>query len=91
MTKSFSGISLDGDSPPNICQGCAQHGVEHLPSGTVFVYCTHNRTGVFRQPGGVWNAREYIDLDEFRRSILAGVLQFESAAGFFYADGMTEQ
>ena len=91
MTKAtYAGISLAGDNPPNICQGCAQNGIEHLPSGAVFVYCSHNRTGTFRRSNGAWVVREYIDVAEFKRAISFAVLRFEKASDDLTV-GMTRQ
>ena len=84
--KTFAGIDLITDTPPGICPDCSQLGIEHLPSGIVFVHCQHTNTGAFRRPGDDWIRRKEINAEDFRQALLVGVLKFEKAGDVIAAD-----
>ena len=79
----------DIDSPPDICSYCRQHGIEHIPSGVVYVYCWHTETGAHHHPKGTWTIVENISASDFKAAILTAVLKFEHNT--LSTSGMTEQ
>ena len=87
--KTFITIDLSDDSAPGICSYCSQHGTEHAPSGTAFVYCFHRECGAFRRPGATWARVENISAGDFKTAMLTGVLKFENV--ILSTDGMTPQ
>ena len=84
--KTFSGIDQLTDAPNGICNECSQLGIEHIPSGVVFVHCEHTNTGAFKRPDGDWFRREEINADDFRQALLVGVLKFEKSGDDLAAD-----
>jgi hypothetical protein len=79
--ETFPGIDLTSEHPPGICPECAAHGIEHAPSGIVYVYCVHACRGVIRQPAEKWFAFEGVTSLRFKQHILATVSTFEIACG----------
>jgi hypothetical protein len=76
MSKSFDSIAIL-TPPGGICPQCAQQGMEHLPSGTLFLYCRHSGTGAVRRPAGTWRTVEGMDADRFRNLVLLATLEGE--------------
>jgi len=48
----FAPVDLSGECPEAVCHACAQHGVEHVPSGVQFVHCEHHSAGAWLSPRG---------------------------------------
>ena len=76
--KTFESIALT-DPPAGICSRCAQQGMQHLPTGAVFVYCFHMEVGVMRRPGGSWVTAENIRAPDFQRAIALAIVEGEQA------------
>jgi len=87
--QTFTAVDLTAEHPPGICAYCVQHGIEHMPSGVLFVYCFHTETGAHRRPGETWTRCTGFSASDFKTAILSGVLKFENV--ILSTEGMTRQ
>ena len=87
--KTFTKIDLSGDGPPGVCPACAEHGVQHIPSLSVYCFCMHSRTGIVRRPGEPWTLFESSSPQAFMKLILELVLVSEIAEDIVFDDGAT--
>ena len=79
--KTAVGINLASENPPFICPECAASGTQYVPSGAVFVYCSHSSKGVTREPGEDWMVIEGLTQSQFTREVFAAVLKAEIIHG----------
>ena len=89
MPGTFEAIDLTAAPPPGICSYCSQHGVEHVPSGVLYVYCFHTETAAHSHPKGAWTILNNIAAADFKTIILTAVLKFEHVT--LATSGMTQQ
>lgn len=87
--KTFTKIDLSNDHPPGVCPACAEHGVQHIPSLSVYCFCMHTHTGVVQRPGEPWTLFESASPHAFMKLILELVLVVEIAEDIVDGDGAT--
>lgn len=69
----FNVADLTDKAPAEICPACAKKGIEHGPTQTLLVHCSHNITGAYKAPGRDWKVIRGIEPGHFREAVLRGL------------------
>jgi len=81
MTEvNFARKDLTGLAPSSICSACVQQGLEHLPTGSLFVHCQHNEFGCMKTPHTGWILSLDISAKSFAQAVTLALLQGEALA-----------
>ena len=69
----FNVTDLTDKAPAEICSVCAKNGIEHGPTQTLLVHCSHNITGAYKASGRDWKVIRGIEPGYFRETVLRGL------------------
>ena len=78
--ENFALVDLTDQAPASICPACAQAGLEHRPTQSQYVHCSHTSVGCMRTKFTDWISAESISGKDFAQSIMLAVLEGEQLA-----------